>query len=68
MESTRLYTEISGIEIKKMENENHLHWTKIFIEVEKGTYPALASAVERPINRTGRSVWDDIYLILDTIT
>lgn len=34
----------------------------------KETYPALARAVERPTNRTARSVWDDMYLILETIT
>lgn len=34
----------------------------------KWTYPALARAVERPINLTARSVCDDMYLILDTIT
>lgn len=32
------------------------------------TYCAFAKAVERPTNRTARSVCDDMYLILDTIT
>lgn len=32
------------------------------------TNRALAKAVERPMNRIGQSVCDDIYLILDTIT
>ena len=32
------------------------------------TYFAFAKAVERPTNRTARSVCDDMYLILDTIT
>lgn len=32
------------------------------------TNHALAKAVERPMNRIGQSVCDDIYLILDTIT
>lgn len=32
------------------------------------TYLAFAKAVERPTNRTARSVCDDMYLILETIT
>lgn len=43
----------------KNQNQKSEQWT---------TYCAFANAVERPINRTGLSVCDDIYLIRDTIT
>lgn len=41
---------------------------KIQLSVRIRTYPAFAKAVESPTNRTGLSVCDDMYLILETIT
>lgn len=35
---------------------------------QKDDYRAFASAVDKPTNRTGNSVCDEIYLIRETIT